>query len=240
MATATEILFTKIETAPSWATWEEVPEDFKNLWLKQVFQSYRDFIPNTINYQSVPEHVAISLFAEKAAFHAEFSRIVTMSLGMLVADHDSSAPPALVVKAVAGSELTILNTFAAACTRAKALCSHAGKGIIFPFIARRTIINGLILPTLLNVGNIKPWENPNVDTQDLWQFGGHVYPSMELMCKVLNIPMDRQLESSQVPHAFYQNKIEEIKTACSQDVVSLARLYVKLVGNVSIDTVVVK
>ncbi len=51
------------------------------------------------------------------------------------------------------------------------------------------IINGLIIPEILDNAGKKPWEVKLLDTMDLWKFGDYKnYTSLELLTSVLGIP----------------------------------------------------
>ena len=51
------------------------------------------------------------------------------------------------------------------------------------------IINGLIIPDILDNSGKKPWEVKLLDTMDLWKFGDYKnYTSLDLLTSVLGIP----------------------------------------------------
>jgi DNA polymerase elongation subunit (family B) len=53
------------------------------------------------------------------------------------------------------------------------LCGHNAKEFDFPYICRRMLVNGLKLPTILDIAGKKPWEVSHLDTMELWKFGDY-------------------------------------------------------------------
>jgi hypothetical protein len=73
----------------------------------------------------------------------------------------------------------------------KKLCAHNGLEFDYPYIARRTLINGLKLPKILDVSGAKPWEIKDrlLDTLQMWKFGDYKnYTSLDLLCAVFKYP----------------------------------------------------
>lgn len=114
------------------------------------------------------------------------------------------------------------------------LCAHNGKELDFPFIGRRTLINGLTLPNQLDLAGKKPWEIPHLDTMELWKFGDYKhFTSLELLAHLFNIPSPKQnLDGySLVAKTYYkENDLEKIKDYCQNDVITIAQLFSKYKG----------
>ena len=89
------------------------------------------------------------------------------------------------------------------------LCAHNGKEFDFPFIARRTLINKLQLPKLLDIAGKKPWEANHLDTMQLWRFGDFKnYTSIKLLAALFNIPTPKDdIDGSQVANVYYKEKV---------------------------------
>jgi len=113
------------------------------------------------------------------------------------------------------------------------LCGHNAKEFDFPFIARRMIINGYSLPNHLQLFGKKPWEVPHIDTLEMWKFGDYKhYTSLKLLCHVLQLPSPKgDITGSDVARVYYQEKdLIRIVKYCEQDVLALARVFLKLEG----------
>jgi uncharacterized protein YprB with RNaseH-like and TPR domain len=113
------------------------------------------------------------------------------------------------------------------------LCAHNGKEFDFPFLGRRTLINGLKLPSQLDIAGKKPWEILHLDTMELWKFGDYKhYTSLELLAHVFNIPSPKQdLDGSMVAKTYYEDKdLERIKEYCQNDVLTIAQLLLRYKG----------
>ena len=56
---------------------------------------------------------------------------------------------------------------------------------IIPFIIKRSVINGLGVPSILDLGDIKPWADDFLELQKLWSFGAINYPDLNEVHKAL-------------------------------------------------------
>ena len=112
------------------------------------------------------------------------------------------------------------------------LCAHNGKEFDFPFLCRRMIINGIELPSVLQITGKKPWEILHQDTMEMWKYGDYKsYTSLDLLAAVFDIPGSKgEMDGSQVTPVFYEEEggLEKISRYCREDVVVLAQLYLRL------------
>ena len=107
------------------------------------------------------------------------------------------------------------------------LCAHNGKEFDFPYLCRRMLINGISIPSQLNMAGKKPWEIVHLDTMELWKFGDYKsYTSLILLTEIFNIPTPKDdIDGSQVGHVYWQeNALERIATYCQKDVIATAQL----------------
>lgn len=214
------ILFLDIETVPQHQHFEDLDDTSKSLWdLKSKYQRKEDF--------SVEE------FYERAGIWAEFGKIVCISVGYFVIKGDIRN---FRVTSFYGDELKILKEFSSLLQTHfhkphHILCAHNGKEFDFPYIARRMIINGIDLPSKLDLFGKKPWEVPHLDTLELWKFGDYKnYTSLKLMAHVLGIPSPKDdIDGSEVRNVFYEeNDIDRIVVYCEKDTVTVAQILLRL------------
>ena len=99
-----------------------------------------------------PDQVAREVY-ERAGIYSEFGRIICISVGLI----KGKDPFTLRLKSFYGEdEKLILSDFSAMLTRfcktnkEATLCAHNGKEFDYPYIARRMIINGLVIPEILD------------------------------------------------------------------------------------------
>lgn len=207
-----KILFLDIETVSQEKEFDMLSEQMQKLWAKKAEQLNRD------NDELTPADVY-----ERAAIYAEFGKIICISVGFFNGDRFR-------LKSFYGhDEKTILNDFAAMLNRASftTMCAHNGKEFDFPYIARRMMVNGIVIPDILQVAGKKPWETSFIDTMELWKFGDYKnYTSLELLCAILNIPTPKDdINGSEVGKVYWQeNDLERIKTYCQKDVLAIAQL----------------
>jgi predicted PolB exonuclease-like 3'-5' exonuclease len=100
------------------------------------------------------------------------------------------------------------------------------------------LINGIKIPSILNLSGKKPWEINHIDTMELWKFGDYkAYTSLALLCHVFKIPTPKDdISGADVARVYYEeNDLQRIAKYCEKDVVALIQLYLKITGNSLVD-----
>ena len=118
-------------------------------------------------------------------------------------------------------------------TPASLLCGHNGKEFDFPYLARRMLINGIPLPSILDLAGKKPWEIRHLDTLELWKFGDYKhYTSLELLAAIFDIPTPKDdIDGSQVAKVYWEDKdLERIAAYCQKDVLTTLQLFRRYQG----------
>lgn len=218
------VLFLDIETVPIKENFEDLSAPFKKLWEeKTVWQRKDDVSPS-------------DFYKLKAGVMAEFAKIICISVGYLFTEKGENH---FRIKSFYGDkEKQILTGFNALLNtefnkNQHQLCAHNGKEFDFPFIARRTLINGLKLPKLLDIAGKKPWEINHLDTMELWRFGDYKnYTSIKLLAALFDIPTPKDdIDGSQVAKVYWEEKdLERIKIYCQKDTLTVAQLLLKYKG----------
>ncbi len=219
-----KVLFLDIETVSEHPTYADVPERIQKLWDKK-------------SKSFTPEGETSSDVYNRAGIYAEFGKIVCISVGFVMRTPDGLT---LRVKSFANDdEVILLNEFSSLLNqhyndlKKHMLCGHNGKEFDFPYIARRMLIHGMQLPNLLNIGGLKPWENPHLDTMTYWKFGEFKnFTSLDLLAAIFNIPTPKDdIDGSQVYGVYYEeNDLDRIVEYCQKDVVTLVQVFRKLAG----------
>ena len=218
-----DILFLDIETVPSEASYELLNPVMQKLWDKKSKQ-FR-----------TPEQTSGDVF-ERAGIYSEFGKIICISVGLI----KEKNPFFFRLKSFYGKdEKSLLSDFSAMLSKfSKAnkealLCAHNGKEFDFPYIARRMIINSLIIPDILDNAGKKPWEIKHLDTMDLWKFGDYKnYTSLDLLTSILGIPTPKDdIDGSMVAGIFYgEDDILRIVRYCEKDVLAIAQVLLRFMN----------
>ena len=220
----TNILFVDIETAAGSPNYQQMDERLKYHWDRKA-----GFLNNP------QELSAEDLYSDRAGIFAEFGQILTIAVGYLNKTPDGSL--GLRVKAFADKdEKKVLNDFKQLLETKfidgnLKLCAHNGREFDFPYICRRILINGLIIPDILDVGGMKPWEIPIIDTMDLWKFGDRKnFTSLDLLATLFNIETSKgDIDGSDVSRVYHQEDgLDRIAEYCKRDIVVTAQLFLKL------------
>ena len=106
-------------------------------------------------------------------------------------------------------------------------CGHNIREFDIPYLLRRTLINGIDIPAVLNFQDSKPWELPVLDTMQLWKFGDHKnYTSLNLLAACFKLPSPKStMDGSKVGSAYWKERaLDEIAQYCQEDVLTVARL----------------
>lgn len=219
------ILFLDIETVPQAPGYDQLADDWKQLWNSKasaLLRNREDETPETIY--------------ERAGIYAEFGKIICISCGVIQGQENNRK---LVIKSFAGEdEKELLRNFSEMLTKwssnePKFLCAHNGREFDFPYICRRLIINSLPIPLLLNIAGKKPWEVNHLDTMELWKFGDYKsYTTLNLLAHSLGIPTPKDdIDGSMVAKVYYEEKnLERIVTYCQKDVITLAHIFLRFMG----------
>ena len=220
-----DILFIDIETAPQHAGFADLPERYQHLWEKKS------------EYFREGELTAADVY-ERAGIYAEFGKIICISAGVIIQKNGEryyrvKSFHDLNEKKLLSDFNDMLAKFTA--NPGKKLCAHNGQEFDYPYIARRTLINGLQLPKILDISGAKPWEIKDrlLDTLQLWKFGDYKnYTSLDLLCAVFDIPTPKDdIDGSQVAKVYYQEKdLDRIIRYCEKDTLALANLMLRYKG----------
>lgn len=223
-----DILFIDIETVPVKSSYSNLDPVFQALWEKKSKQ-----------FRS--EDKSAEEVYDRAGIYAEFGKIICISAGF-IKDKD---PYVFRIKSFYGDdEKSILSEFSAMLSkftknREALLCAHNGKEFDYPYIARRMIINNLIIPEILDNAGKKPWEVKLLDTLDLWKFGDYKsYTSLELLTSILGIPTPKDdIDGSMVAAVYYEEyDITRIARYCEKDVLAVAQVLLRFMNLPAIGT----
>lgn len=217
------ILFLDIETAPQYPDYNDMPEEWKQLWDTKS-ASLLKYHEGQTNESLYP----------RAGIYAEFGKIICISCGVL---QGADGHKKIVLKSFYGDdEKLLLHQFSDMLNKwsageQKFLCAHNGKEFDFPYLCRRMIINNLPIPSLLNIAGKKPWEVTHLDTLELWKFGDFKsFTSLNLLAHTLGIPTPKDdIDGSMVWAVYWKEKnLERIVTYCQKDVVTVAQIYLRM------------
>ena len=223
------VLFIDIETVPQVESIDQLTQNMQQLWIKKATQIGRE--------NESPEE----LF-NRSGIYAEFGKIICISAGKIYRKGNERAYR--VKSFFSDNELSLLKDFtemlnAFMSNPIHRLCAHNGQEFDFPYIARRLLINGLKLPSILDIAGAKPWEVRDylLDTMQLWKFGDYKhYSSLDLLCTIFNIPTPKDdIEGSQVAEVYYKERnLERIARYCEKDTFAIAQLLLRYKGELLI------
>ena len=214
------ILFLDIETVSQYPNFSELTEDTQKLWEKK-------------SQRIIEEGKTAADCYPKAGIFAEFGKIVCISVGYIKTLDNIRT---LRIKSFYGEDekklLTEFNTLVSKYfnTYEHYLCAHNGKEFDFPYIARRTLIHGLTIPSCLDTRGMKPWDVKHFDTLELWRFGDFKnYTSLETLTHIFNIPSPKDdITGAQVGEVYWNEKdVKRIATYCQKDVVAIVQLFLR-------------
>jgi uncharacterized protein YprB with RNaseH-like and TPR domain len=218
-----DIIFLDIETAPAVSDFNLLDPSMQGLWDKKSKQ-FRN-----------PDQPADEVY-ERAGIYAEFGKIICISVGFV----KEKNPFSLRLKSFYGDdEKTILSDFSSMVSkfsknnREAILCAHNGKEFDYPYIARRMVINGLVIPGIIDNAGKKPWEIKLLDTMDLWKFGDYKnYTSLNLLTSILGIPTPKDdIDGSMVAGVYWKDKdIVRIVHYCEKDVLAVAQVLLRFMN----------
>ena len=218
-----KILFIDIETVPQHLNYNKLSEKFKKHWDKKA------------NYIGKEDETPEELYP-RAGIYAEFGKIVVISLGYI---RKKKGKTGIFIKSISGDdEKTILLKFNRLLngyynSEAHYLCAHNGKEFDFPYIARRSLINGIKIADILNTPGAKPWQIRHLDTLELWRFGDYKnWTSLDVLTTIFDIPSPKaDIDGSQVWKVYWEDKnLDRITKYCQNDVIAVAQLFLRYIN----------
>jgi len=220
------ILFLDIETVPMTSSYEELPEPFKKLWDKKAEQLLRNE-----KSSSEEKRYPAEIF-QRAGIYAEFGKIICISTGVF-------RNQSLWIKSFFGDvEKELLLEFSEMLGKAhekrfQFLCAHNGKEFDYPYLIRRMLVNGVKIPSILDLSGKKPWEVNHFDTMELWKFGDYKnYTSLELLAALFGITTPKDdIDGGDVANVYWEkHDLTRIVTYCQKDVKTIVNLFLRFQG----------
>jgi predicted PolB exonuclease-like 3'-5' exonuclease len=95
------------------------------------------------------------------------------------------------------------------------------------------VVNGLSIPSMLDLAGKKPWEVKHLDTMELWKFGDYKsFVSLDLLADIFNIPSPKDdMDGSMVHKVYYEeNNLNRIVEYCGKDVITLTQVLLRFKG----------
>ncbi len=222
------ILFFDIETVPLTGDYAALSEGMQYHWMRKA--KYLKTEPPGVVEPAL-------LFQERAGVFAEFGKVVCIGFGCLV---EREGGWKLLLKSITGAdEKDLLVRFCQTLSRFEErmkdlrLCGHNIKEFDVPFLCRRMVIHGMVIPPCMFFQGRKPWEVPHLDTLELWRFGDHKhYTSLDLLAEILGIPSPKaDMDGSMVGTVYWKEMdLERISAYCLQDVQTTAKVFLRLKG----------
>lgn len=214
-----QILFLDIETVSQRKSFLELDQEWQQLWEDKT------------KWQRGEEYSAEDYYEMRGGILAEFAKVVCVSLGFF--ERTDGHPRSFRLKSVAHrEEAELLRELHEILNKKEfILCAHNGKEFDFPFLARRFIIHGMELPSVLDIQGKKPWEVQHLDTMELWKFGDRKnFTSLKLLAKCLGVPSPKDdIDGSEVGRVFWEeDDLERIVRYCERDTVALAQILLRM------------
>lgn len=173
----------------------------------------------------------MKFYADKAALHAEFCKIVCISMGVLKNGK-------FYIKTIVGDdEKKLLIEAEEQIAQAKTILAHNGLEFDFPMWMRRAIINNTPIPSLLKTAGKKIWDVKDqlLDTMQMWSGTAYNYRvSLALLANVLSIPDPKKdMDGSKIGELYYStdpDRLNKIGEYCTGDVWTAFQVYLRMKG----------
>lgn len=205
-------LFLDIETVPRAKNFESLPEEIQKLWTKKYRFS-----------EMTPEEA----FKSYASLNSEVSKVLCISMGIVKFSEETGKPSIKVASVTGDEEKAILKSLSDSLLKRSLSAGHRtlthnGKNFDIPFISRRLITQGMEIPPFIDVSRMKPWENPHIDTLEIWRMGDFKYnTSLEFLCHSLGVPSSKEEIDGGMVSGIYYEHIDQMDFHTGIPVISL-------------------
>jgi DNA polymerase elongation subunit (family B) len=223
-ALSSQLLFVDIETVTAKSSYDQLSPVMQRAWQRKAAT-----LSNPDNLS------ADDLYFERGGIYAEFGKIIVISVGFF--HSPESGETELRVKCISGdNEKDLLMNFKETLLKFDQkklqLCAHNGKEFDFPYLCRRMLANGIALPESLDLGGLRAWQVPHVDTMQLWKFGDYKsFTPLELLAAVFDLKVDESdaIQGSDINRVYHQeNDLAKITRFCQRNISLLAQVYLRL------------
>ncbi len=221
---SSHLLFVDIETVTAEPTYDQLRPVMQRAWQRKA---------STL---ANPDNLPVDeLYFGRGGIYAEFGKIIVISVGFFHALDDGETE--LRVKCISGdNEKDLLANFKETVLKFDQpklqLCAHNGKEFDFPYLCRRMLANGIALPDCLDLGGLRSWQVPHIDTMQLWKFGDYKsFTPLELLAAVFDLEVDDSddIRGSDINRVYHQeNDLEKITRFCQRNISLLAQVYLRL------------
>jgi 3'-5' exonuclease len=216
------LLFIDIETVSEKASFQNLHEDWQQLWTEKT-------------QRILPTDTTADVFYEqRAGVMAEFAKVICISIGYF--RYEGEAMQLRIKSFFDTEEKKLLQNFIATLNIMEiqnnkwCFAGHNIKEFDIPFLCRRLLINSLPIPEYMDFQNMKPWETNIIDTFQYWRFGDYKnYTSLKLLAAALGIPSSKDdIDGSQVGEVYWkENNLQRIVTYCQKDIVTTANIVLR-------------
>ena len=223
-----DLIIIDIETVSAFATYSDLTPEWQQLWNEKIVRSLPEGITEEVFYPM------------RAGVMAEFSKIVCISMGYFNKEQNLR----MRVKSFYGNdEKIILQDFISTLNKIETINSkwcfagHNIKEFDIPFICRRLLINGMLIPRYLDFQNMKPWETNIIDTFQYWRFGDYKnFTSLKLLAASMGIPSPKDdIDGSMVGPLYWSGVTDEEKMTalkriaiyCQKDVITTGNIILR-------------
>ena len=223
-ALSPNLLFVDIETVTAESAYDQLSLVMQQAWQRKARVLHR------------PDDVSVAdFYFERGGIYAEFGKIIVISVGFFHQLEDDATE--LRIKCISGdNETELLQNFKDTVLKFDQkklqLCAHNGKEFDFPYLCRRMLVNGIALPNSLDLGGMRSWQVPHLDTMQLWKFGDYKsYTPLELLAAVFELEVDDSdaIEGSDINRVYHrEHDLGKITRFCKRNIGLLAQVYLRL------------
>ncbi len=216
------LLFIDIETVSEKATYQNLTENWQELWTEKT----QRILPS--------ENTAAEFYEQRAGVMAEFAKVICISIGYF--KYEGEVMQLRIKSFYADEEKKVLQDFIATLNQMEiqnnkwCFAGHNIKEFDIPFLCRRLLINGMPIPEYIDFQNMKPWETNSIDTFQYWRFGDYKnYTSLKLLAAALGIASPKDdIDGSQVGEVYWkENDLQRIITYCQKDIITTANILLR-------------
>lgn len=200
-----------IETVPIVDSYYELGKKGMEIWQKWMGEVVPVELPK--------------LYIEKASFYPEFAKVVCVC----ISEYDPSGQINLFNEKIepfcGNNEIEILKALAPLLNSNVVLAGHNILNFDIPFLLKRYVMNGLPIPSSIDIAGLPPWKVFHIDTMKLWKVGDNYAKNISLddLCFFLGVPSPKgDMDGSQVAKMAIDGQYDRIGRYCQKDIVAVA------------------
>lgn len=223
-----------IETISQYESFDDIPNELDVIWQSKA-ESYRTKYKDKQEFSGI-ELTDDLLYRKNSPLLPEFGKILCVSFcSYNEKSNELRATSYISIDNEKQLLENIFNIIDVLQNKGYFIAGHNIKNFDIRYLMKRAAINQLQMPTMINISGTKPWNQPFIDTMELWGGYGTESVSLDLLAHCMNVKSSKDyFNGKNVNELYWANKdknadeiINTIGNYCAYDTITTHKILLK-------------